>query len=465
MIVASYNLPYEQIGKGEPVCIAEEVPFEIPDSWEWVRLGNIFAHNTGKALNASNKSGQLLDYITTSNLYWNRFELESLRQMYFTDSEIEKCTAKKGDLLVCEGGDIGRASIWPFEYDIRIQNHIHRLRAYIPICTEYYYYVFYLYKHVGWIGGKGIGIKGLSSKALHTLLFPLPPLNEQGKIVACIKDIEPTLEKYCVIENKLNQLNNAFPEQLKKSILQWAVQGKLVPQDPTDEPASVLLERIREEKAQLIKEGKIKKEKNESIVYRRDNSHYEKNAVGEICIDDEIPFDIPDSWEWIRLGSLMSVISDGTHKTPNYVDSGVPFLSVQNISGGRFDFTKLKYITAEEHQRLIQRVRPRINDILFCRIGTLGKAIKCTLDFEFSIFVSLGLLRPIDSAISDYIVFIINSPLGDRWIQENKVGGGTHTFKINLVDIPKMLVPVPPIQEQKRIIDALVSISSTVENL
>ena len=112
------NLPYEKVGKNEPVCIADEVPFEIPESWEWVRLGEVFQHNTGKTLNASNRSGELLTYITTSNLYWNRFELDSLREMYFSESEIEKCTATKGDLLVCEGGDIGRAAIWA-RYDTR----------------------------------------------------------------------------------------------------------------------------------------------------------------------------------------------------------------------------------------------------------------------------------------------------------------------------------------------------------
>lgn len=138
-------MPYEKIGKNEPVCIADEVPFEIPESWEWVRLGEIFQHNTGKALNSSNRSGELLTYITTSNLYWNRFEVNSLKEMYFSESEIEKCTAIKGDLLVCEGGDIGRAAIWPYNTEIRIQNHIHRLRAYAEVCTEYYYYIFFLY--------------------------------------------------------------------------------------------------------------------------------------------------------------------------------------------------------------------------------------------------------------------------------------------------------------------------------
>ena len=163
-------MPYEKIGKNEPVCIADEVPFEIPESWEWVRLGNLFQHNTGKALNTSNHTGTLIQYITTSNLYWNRFELTSLKKMYFTDAEVSKCTVTNGDLLVCEGGDIGRAAIWKYDYDICIQNHIHRLRPYIPLCTEFFYYLFYLYKNAGWIGGKGIGIQGLSSNAIHVLL-------------------------------------------------------------------------------------------------------------------------------------------------------------------------------------------------------------------------------------------------------------------------------------------------------
>ena len=182
------------------------------------------------------------------------------------------------------------------------------------------------------------------------------------------------------------------------------------------------------------------------------NLPYEKVGKKEpVCIADEVPFEIPESWEWCRLGTLMSIISDGTHKTPTYVEKGVPFLSVQNISKGYFDLTRIKYITQEEHEKLIQRVKPQLNDILICRIGTLGKAIKCTVDFEFSIFVSLGLLRPVCAETADYIIFAINSPIGDKWIQDNKVGGGTHTYKINLVDIPNMLIPIPPQAEQERI--------------
>ena len=180
-------MPYEKVGKNEPVCIADKVPFEIPETWKWIRLGTLFQHNTGKALNASNKDGQKLTYITTSNLYWDRIVLDSRKKMFFTDSEIEKCTVQQGDLLVCEGGDFGRAAIWESDENIRIQNHIHRLRAYSAVCTKFFYYLFYLYKHAGWIGGKGIGIQGLSSKAIHVIVFPLPPLAEQHRIVAEIE--------------------------------------------------------------------------------------------------------------------------------------------------------------------------------------------------------------------------------------------------------------------------------------
>ena len=192
VIITRDKIPYEIID-GKERCIADEVPFEIPDSWCWCRLGTIFQHNTGKTLNSSNHQGTMMQYITTSNLYWDKFELDKLREMLFTDSEVEKCTVTKGDLLVCEGGDIGRAAIWNYDYPMRIQNHIHRLRSYAPVEVYFFYYVFYLYKRAGLIGGKGIGIQGLSSNAIDKLLIPLPPLAEQKKIVAKIEE----LMQYC----------------------------------------------------------------------------------------------------------------------------------------------------------------------------------------------------------------------------------------------------------------------------
>ena len=195
-----------------------------------------------------------------------------------------------------------------------------------------------------------------------------------------------------------------------------------------------------------------------------DNCYYEKVGSEVKNIDDEIPFEIPESWCWVRLKQICKNISDGTHKTPTYVDKGIPFLSVKDISNGYIDFSKTKYISQEEHFLLTQRCNPEENDVLICRIGTLGKAIKINCSNEFSIFVSLGLIKPIISEIADYLVTIINSGYGFSWIEKNKVGGGTHTFKINLEDLRMMLLPIPPLNEQERIINNANNFNSLIEN-
>ena len=182
------NCYYEKVGS-ETKNITDEIPFDIPDSWEWARVDTLFQHNTGKALNSANTKGNYREYITTSNLYWNYFKLDSLKKMLFTDEEVDKCSLKNGDLLVCEGGDIGRAAIWNYDIPMCIQNHIHRLRAYSAVETKLYYCVLYLYKQSGIIGGKGIGIQGLSTKALGRIIFPVPPLAEQKRIIEQINVI------------------------------------------------------------------------------------------------------------------------------------------------------------------------------------------------------------------------------------------------------------------------------------
>ena len=168
---------------------------KLPNGWCEVQLGDVFNHNTGKALNASNTEGSMKRYLTTSNVYWNAFDFTTVKQMYYKDSELDKCSITKGDLLVCEGGDVGRAAIWNFNYDICIQNHLHRLRPKLgDLCVSLYYYVFYYLKVNNMIGGKGIGLLGLSSNALHKLHVPLPPINEQHRIVAKIEELFAQLD-------------------------------------------------------------------------------------------------------------------------------------------------------------------------------------------------------------------------------------------------------------------------------
>ena len=187
------NSYYEVIGS-KITSIDDEIPFDLPEKWEWVRLGVLFSHNTGKALNKNDTTGIKMTYITTSNLYWDRFELDSLKEMNFNESEIEKCTVQKGDLLVCEGGDVGRAAIWNYDNEIRIQNHIHKLRPYSEVSVLLYYYVFYYYKLTDRINGKGIGIQGLSSNQLHNIFLPFPPLNEQKRIADKVSQLFSLLD-------------------------------------------------------------------------------------------------------------------------------------------------------------------------------------------------------------------------------------------------------------------------------
>ena len=455
----SYNTPYEKIGD-EVRSLADEVPFDIPDSWEWVRLGELFQHNTGKALNAANCTGQLKQYITTSNLYWDRFELDNLKEMYFSESEIEKCTVIKGDLLVCEGGDIGRASIWSYDYPMCIQNHIHRLRAYVPLCTRFFYYLFDLYKHIGWIGGKGIGIQGLSSNAIHSLLFPLPPLAEQHRIVEAIDKLQPYTDAYADVESTLDTLNTTFPERLKKSILQEAVQGKLVPQDSSDEPAEALLERIRAEKQRLIKEGKIKKDKHESVIFRRDNSHYEKLDGVERRIDDELPFEIPESWAWARLGNIGDWGSGATPSRthPEYYDGSIPWLKTGDLTDS--------YITDIPEgisQLALEKTSVRLNEsgsVLMAMYGaTIGKL--GILTYSATTNQACCACKPVYGVETLFLFYFLMSQR-TAFIKRGEGGAQPNISKEKIVTT---LMPLPPLAEQHRIVQRIEELLPLVKGL
>ena len=453
------NTPYEKIGD-EVRSLADEVPFDIPDSWEWVRLGELFQHNTGKALNASNRTGQLKQYITTSNLYWDRFELDNLKEMHFSDSEVEKCTVVKGDLLVCEGGDIGRAAIWSYDYPMCIQNHIHRLRAYLPLCTRFFYYLFDLYKHARWIGGKGIGIQGLSSNAIHSLLFPFPPLAEQYRIVDAIDTMQPYTDSYAIVESSLDKLNSTFPERLKKSILQEAVQGKLVSQDPSDEPAEALLERIRAEKQRLIKEGKIKKDKHESVIFRRDNSHYEKLDGAERCIDDELPFEIPESWAWVRLGNIGDWGSGATPSRthPEYYDGSIPWLKTGDLTDS--------YITDIPEgisQLALEKTSVRLNEsgsVLMAMYGaTIGKL--GILTYSATTNQACCACKPVYGVETLFLFYFLMSQR-TAFIKRGEGGAQPNISKEKIVTT---LMPLPPLAEQHRIVQRIEELLPLVKGL
>ena len=458
------NTPYEKIGD-EVRSLEDEVPFDIPDSWEWVRLGELFQHNTGKALNASNRTGQLKQYITTSNLYWDRFELDNLKEMHFSESEVEKCTVIKGDLLVCEGGDIGRAAIWLYDYPMCIQNHIHRLRAYLPLCTRFFYYLFDLYKHAGWIGGKGIGIQGLSSNAIHSLLFPFPPLAEQYRIADAIDTMQPYADSYAIVESSLDKLNSTFPERLKKSILQEAVQGKLVPQAPSDEPAEALLERIRAEKQRLVKEGRIKKDKHESIIFRRDNSHYEKRGSEEVCIDEEIPFEIPKNWAWCRASSLGTMIRGRGIKRTETVAQGCPCIrygEIYTTYETAFD-SAVSFVPETLDKDCLHF---SYGDVVFTLTGENKVDIAKTVAFLGDGQIAAGgdlAFWTHHGMNSLYLVYYMASPYCIEL--KRRTATGDIIVHISTSKVGDFLVPVPPINEQNRIVAAIEQLFAVASTL
>ena len=450
-------MPYEKVGKNEPACIADEVPFDIPESWEWVTLKQIAVTALGKTLDKSKNVGEYRPYLCSINVYWTGIDLSTVKQARFEDSELPKYQLNKGDLLICEGGDVGRSAVWDRDEEMYYQNALHRVRFYGNIEPRFFQLLMESYKGAKILDNysKGMTIKHLVQNSLNSIYFPLPPLAEQRRIVEKIKQLTPYLEKYGSVETTLSNLNLAFPDDLKKSILQYAVQGKLVPQDPADEPASVLLERIHAEKEQLIKAGKIKRDKHESVIFRRDNSYYEKVDVIERCIDDEIPFEIPASWAWTRLTNICSSIADGDHQPPPQVSHGIPFLVISDVSSGKIDFSNTRFVPVEYYMQLADTRMPCVGDLLFTVTGSYGIVIPVLEERKFCFQRHMALLKPL-VLHTNYLELALKSPLAFN--QCRTVATGTAQKTVGLSSLKNLLLPIPPIEEQDRILDRMDSI-------
>ena len=456
------NLPYEKIGKNEPVCIADEVPFDIPESWEWVRLGNIGDWGSGATPNRTTP-----EYYN-GNIPW--LKTGDLNDNYITDipeTITELALAKTsvrlnpiGSVLIAMyGATIGKLGI------LKIPATTNQACcACVPFTDIYNEFLFYflMSQKVAFVKrGEGGAQPNISKEKIVSTLMPLPPVAEQKRIVEKLRILQPYIDYYAVLEKSDIKLTQSFPEKLKKSILQYAVQGKLVPQDPADEPASVLLERIRAEKEQLIKEGKIKRDKHESVIFRRDNSYYEKVDGIERCIDDDLPFEIPESWEWCRLGTILQKLTDGTHSTPKYTARGIPFISVKDISSGKISFERTKFISKTEHELLASRCDPHRDDILLTKVGTTGIPVLVDTDRPFSIFVSVAQLRFSTELLDKFfLIYLLKSPLVQTQCRENTKGVGNKNWVMR--DIANTLICIPPLAEQKRIQASLANVLKSI---
>ena len=442
---------YEKfLATGEVKCIDEEIPFEIPQGWEWTRIGNIFNHTSGKQQSGSNKNGGTPQkFITTSNLYWGYFILDNVKVMNFTEEEIKTCSATKGDLLVCEGGaGYGRSAIWNYDYDICLQNHVHRLRPCVNGICEYVYHFIYLLKESNNLASVGTAMPGLSANRLKGLLLPLPPLPEQKRIVAKLEELLPLIKKYSEVQDCLEELNISINDKLKKSILQEAIQGKLVPQIADEGTAQELLEQIRQEKLQLVKDGKLKKSAlTDSIIFKGDdNKYYEQ--VNKKCLDitEQIPFEIPENWVWVRMGQIGNW---GAGSTPqrgdaNYYNGKILWLKTGELNNGIVYDTEEK-VTQKAFQDCSLRMN-KIGDVLIAMYGaTIGKL--AIVGKELTTNQACCGCTPY--LIYNWYLFYFLMASRDSFIKKGEGGAQPNISRVKLVE---HLIPLPPLKEQYRIV-------------
>lgn len=401
----------------------DEYEFEIPNSWK-------SAHLEAITIVMPSKQYQILESEVKQSGKYSVISQSKAYSIGFTDDESKIYHHEKP--VVVFGDHTTEVKYIDFDFVIGADG----VKIFEPIdkvvIAKYLFYVLQFYsRNLNKIGGYSRHYKYIKNKPI-----PLPPLAEQERIVAKIEELMPLVEEYGKAEEQLTKLNAEFPDKLRKSILQQAVQGKLTERDPADEPVSELLKRIKAEKEALMKSGKIKKEK----------------PLPPIS-DDEKPFDIPDTWEWVRLSEICN-ISDGTHQTPNYVEHGMPFISAQNIKPYRFMPEKHRDVSYEDYLEYNKTIAPAKGDILMARVGAgIGEAAIIDQDFEFSIYVSLTLIKAYSSDIDmQYLLHVLNSPIGRKLAEKKTLGKGASQGNLNLIFIREFVLPLPPLAEQKRII-------------
>ena len=437
--------------------IADEVPFEkLPEGWSWVRLSNVASIQLGKMLDKRKNQGEPVPYLGNANVQWGRFDLANVKTMSMSEADRAKFALSDGDLIVCEGGVPGRCAIWASNVTMYYQKALHRIRCNKRHLLNTYcelYICFIVLSHVWDSCFTGTTIKHLPAQTLSNWILPLPPLAEQRRIVKRVDELMPLVEEYGELEDAREALDAALPGRLRKSVLQMAVQGKLVPQGPADEPASELLERIREQRRQLIAEKKMKAPKGgESVIFAgSDGRRYEKrvDAKGResepVCIEDEIPFDIPKAWAWARLGAVSSFYGGATPDkgNPKYWGGSLCWASMKDIHGDVL-YETLDHITQEGLDSKAS--------ISVCHPGDLVVSTR--------LIPGKSIISDIDSAINQDLK-IVRSEAFDiaylhLWFQSmlekfKRMGSGTTVPGIKLDQLSGALIPVPPRSEQLRI--------------
>ena len=465
LYLTSDNLPYEKIGDNEPVSIADEIPFDIPDSWEWVRLGSISTYaETKQKVNATSadpsiwgldledieKGGRLLEHKTVGE----RKAVGDKTVFSMGDILYSKLRPYLLKILVAPDDGICTPEIVPFRVYGGIDPHyiVNYLKS--PFVDNLINSITY-----------GVKMPRVGTETMTSLLVPIPPLEEQRRIVEKIDMVASAVSAYDVAYQKTEALNASFPEALKKSILQEAVQGRLVPQDPSDEPAEDLLERIRAEKQRLIKEGKIKKDKHESVIFRRDNSHYEKLDGVERCIDDELPFEIPGNWRWCRLGTIAAVLGGkripAGRKLTEY-NTGHVYIRVSDMTDGGVSTDRLMYVPEDIYPSISRYIINKA-DVFITVAGTIGRVGKIPDELDGANLTENADRLVLAGVNQDWLIKVLQSGMIQEQIAEatTKVGQP----KLAIARIERFLIPLPPLAEQHRLVQRIEELLPLVKGL
>ena len=443
-----------------PEITNEEIPFDIPDTWKWVRLNEIVDMYTGNSISKSLKEQKYskidngYDYIGTKDVNFNSFiNYDNGTKIPFEEIKFRK--AYQNSVLMCiEGGSAGR-KIGILNKTVCFGN---KLCAFNIILGEPKFIFYFLQSAIFYQSFKqnlsGI-IGGVSINKLKSLIIPIPPLKEQKRIVEKIEELMPYIDKYDKVYNELTKLNNSFPTDIEKSILQYAIQGKLVEQREEEGTAEELYKQIEEEKQRLIKEKKIKKSK----------------TLPEIT-EDEIPFDIPDSWKWVRLGNLGNnceySFADGPFgsnlKKIHYIDKPeVRIIQLSNIGENGWKNKNIKY-TSYKHAETIKRSKVKIGNIVIAKMMPAGRAIEVP-EIEKDYVLSSDAVKfvPHYKLNNKYLLYSINSNVFKKQIY-SEVHGITRV-RTSLSKIKKYIIPLPPLEEQKRIVEKIEELMNYTKKL
>ena len=461
---SSDKLPYEKRGE-ETHCIDDEIPFDIPDSWAWCRLGEIANWGSGATPNRNDP-----EYYKNGTVPWLKTGdlndgIISIIPELITPKAVKETSVKLNPvgsvLIAMYGATIGKLGILGIEATTNqacCAGIVHN-----GIFNKYLFYYLMSQRDAFKRRGEGSGQPNISKEKIIETIFPLPPLNEQKRIVEKIEELLPYVEEYGKCEIELTTLNKNFPDALKKSILQWAVQGKLVDQDPNDEPADILLEKIRAEKEKLIKEGKIKRDKNTSKIIRRGNEFYEKFPDGTETLLTDLPFDIPDSWTWCRLGSVIEIARGGSPRpikayiTTNH--NGINWIKIgDSDKDGKFISQTREKIIPEgaSKSRIVKK-----GDFLLTNSMSFGRPY--ILNIEGCIHDGWLVLSNYGKTYDrDFLYYMLLSKFA--YYQFCKVVSGAVVKNLNSDKVAETTFPIPPLNEQKRIVNKLNSLNKCIDD-